>query len=329
MLYCRKEVNTLDPGEVMGKCVLIVAVVVISAINAKKITINFSKQQLTEIPHNITSSMEILLLKSNKIKHVSATDLSLFASLTLLDLDYNGIEYLANGCFDTNERLEILRLSFNNIYHLPESLGPMTRNLRIITLSNSITENTTNFDFRPLQKIRWLGLRFIDIGTLGFNVLQYLPSNVKSLTMEGCSLDKFPALNRYIPTMQNIIMSHNKLTFLSLDSFENMTNINTLDITENALRTLPDLFNMLSLRELKLNGNPLECDKALCWLIMWSYLRTPGLTLDAAACQSPPQFSRELFMDLHPLDITCYEGKDRALSISRDQYLAKWSPKES
>ena len=313
----------------MEKCVLIAAVAVISVINGKIITVNLSKQQLTEIPHNITSSVEILLLKSNRIKHVSATDFSLFVSLTLLDLDYNGIEYLANGCFDTNERLEILRLSFNNIYHLPESLGPMTRNLRIITLSNSITENTTNFDLRPLQEIGWLGLRFIDIGALGFDVLHYLPTNVKSLTMEGCSLDKFPAINRYIPTMQNIFMSRNKLTFLSLDSFQNMTNIDTLDVSENALRTLPDLFDILSLRELKLNGNPLECDKTLCWLIMWSYLRTRGLALDAATCQSPPQFSGELLMNLHPLDITCYEGKNRALSISRDQYSAKQSPNAS
>ena len=307
----------------MEKCVLLIVVVTISAINGKRITVDLRKQQLTEIPNDITSSVEILLLKSNRIKQVSATDLSLFDCLTLLDLDNNDINYLANRCFDTNERLEIIRLGFNNIYHLPESFGPMTRNLRTFTLTNSITENTTNFDLRPLQNIKWLGLRLIDIGALGFNVLQYLPTNVKSLTMEECSLDKFPDINRYIPTMQNIFMGHKKLTFLSLGSFENMTNINTLDVSENALRTLPDLFNMISLRELKLNGNPLECDKALCWLIMWSYLRTPGLTLDAATCQSPPQFSGELLMDLHPLDITCYEGKDSLISISLDLYSAK------
>ena len=307
----------------MEKCILFNVVLMIPAINGKRITIDLSKQQLNEIPHDITSSVEILLLKTSRIKQVSATDLSLFLSLTLLDLDSNDIKYLANGCFDTNERLEILRLSFNNIYHLPESLGHMTSNLKIISLSNSTTENITNFDLRPLRKIRWLALWLIDIGALGFNMLQYLPTNVKSLTMEGCSLDKFPAINRYIQTMQNIFMSRNKLTFLSQDSFENMTNINTLDISENALRTLPDLFDTLSLRELKLNGNPLECDKALCWLIMWSYLRTPRLTLDAATCQSPPQFSGELLMDLHPLDITCYEGKGSAISISVDQYSAK------
>ena len=300
----------------MDKCVLLIVFLMIPAISGGGITINLRKQQLTEIPNNITPSVEILLLKGNWINQISASDLSTLVSLTLLDLSYNGLKYLANGCFDNNEKLSILKLSFNNIHHFPESLEPITKTLKIITLSNSITNNTTNFDLRSVHRIRWLALRFIEVGALGFNVLQYLPNNVRSLTMKGCSLDTFPAINQYIPTIQNVFISRNNLTFLPLDSFENMTFLNALDIRRNALRKLPDLHGIPSLRELQLNGNPLECDKAMCWLIMWSYLRTPGLILDAAACQSPPLLNGLLLVDLHPLDITCYEGK---ISISRDQ----------
>ena len=142
---------------------------------------NNHKQQLTEIPNNITSAVEILLLKGNCINQISATDLSTFASLTLLDLDYNGLKYLMNGCFHNNEKLSILKLSFNNIHHFPESLGPITKTLKVITLSNIITNNTTNFDLRSIHRIGWLVLRFIEVRVLGFNVLQYLPNNVRRM----------------------------------------------------------------------------------------------------------------------------------------------------
>ena len=133
----------------------------------------------------------------------------------------------------------------------------MTRTLRIIILSNSRTKNTTNFDLRSLHRTGWLSLRFVD-RALGFNVLQDLPSSVKSLKMEGFSLNRYPIINRRIPTIQNIFMRRNNLTSVSLDSFEDMPFSNGLDVYGNALHQLPDLYSIPSLRVLKLNGNPLE-----------------------------------------------------------------------
>ena len=103
----------------MDKCVLFIVFLAIPNLNGDRITINLRKQQLTEIPNNITPAVEILLLKGNSINQISATDLSTFVNLSLLDLDYNGLKYLTNGCFDNNEKLSILKLSFNNIHHYP------------------------------------------------------------------------------------------------------------------------------------------------------------------------------------------------------------------
>ena len=300
----------------MNSAVLIIIIIPASLHTiGSEVVVNLSKRQLFEFPSNITHSVESLRMDSNFIERISATDLADFGNMTYLDLDKNRIRYLEDGCFDSNNRLRNLELSFNMIEYFPVSFGPLVTKLRMFILSGSITPNITNFDLKPLHRMNWLGLRQNNFKEMGIDILPHLPSGTKALALDACSLHRFPHFDIYMPTIKNIMLTENYLTELSLDDFRNLSNLETLKLDRNNLTTLPDLYSHTSLKTLFLKENPLVCDRALCWIVMWPYTRTPALILDTAMCQNPTELQGVLLVDLHPLNIDCYGGKYVAVNL--------------
>ena len=111
------------------------------------------RSQITVFPSNITQSVEEINVKENLIQRLLSTDLSAYNNLVTLNLEYNLIEHLENGCFQSNSRLKHLLLTSNPITHYPISWGPIEASLRMLTLSGSLTENMTNFDLRSLHSM--------------------------------------------------------------------------------------------------------------------------------------------------------------------------------
>ena len=316
LLYCSQSYRHFTWYEgIMNSAVLII--IIATSLNAigSEVIVNLASRGLFEFPDNITQSVEQLHMESNFIERISATDLAAYVNLTYLDLDRNRIRYLEDGCFDNNIRLINLALSFNVIVYMPASLGPLITNLRALSLHGSITPNIINFDLRPLNRMNWIGLRANNFDEMGIDIMSILPSATKSLAFDRCSMRRFPDFNVYIPTIKNIWLTDNYLTELSLDDFRNLTNLNTLRLDRNDLTTMPDLYNYSSLKTLFLRENPLVCDRALCWIVMWSHTRTPALTLDTATCQNPTELQGVLLTDLHPLNIGCYGGKCVAILL--------------
>ena len=297
----------LEHKETMDVAVFIIITASLHTVESE-VVVNLIMKQLFEFPDNITPSVERLHMGSHFIERISATDLSTFLNLTHLDLDNNTIKYLEDGCFHSNIRLTNLELSFTMIVYFPVSLGPIITSLRVLSLSGSITPNITNFDLRPLHRMYWIGLQQNNFEEMGIDILSRLPSATKALALQTCSIHQFPHFDVHMPAIQNIMLTENYLTELSFDDFRNLSNLETLKLDRNNLTTLPDLYNHSSLTTLFLKENPLVCDHALCWIVMWSHTRTPALTLDAATCQKPTELQGVLLADLHPLNIGCYAG---------------------
>ena len=248
-------------------------------------------------------------MDSYSIERVSATDLADFGNLTHLDLDRNRIRYLEDGCFDSNIRLSNLKLSYNMIEHFPISLGPLISRLRILTLAGSIAPNISNFDLRPLRRMYWIGLRENDFEEMVIDIMSLMPSATNSLEFYNCSMHQFPDYNMYIPAIKDTMLTNNYFAELSFNDFRNLSKLEILTLGRNNLTTMPDLYDHSRLTNLFLEENPLVCDRALCWIVMWSHTKTPALISDTATCQNATDLQGVRLTDLHPLSISCYAGK--------------------
>ena len=273
------------------------------------VTFTMRGENLYEFPSGIPQSVEILDLKWNRIERISATDLSAFVELKCLGLDKNRITFLEDGCFDSNTHLEILQLSGNMIAHFPISFGPLVTSLKRLTLSGSITKNVSNLNLSSISRINWISLRENNFDAMEIDIISLLPPNTQQIALDSCSMNRFPDFDTHIPGINGIMLTENNLTKLSPAYFKNLKQLRILKLSRNNLKSIPDLYDLSSLTDLHLNGNPLVCNNALCWMIMWPYMRTSRLTLDAATCQSPYHLQDVLLTDLHPLNMHCYNGK--------------------
>lgn len=69
----------------------------------------------TKVPENIPSSVEVLNLSANKIKHVSRRDFQNIGNLKELRIIFNGLETIDEDSFDDLVKLEKLSLGINNL----------------------------------------------------------------------------------------------------------------------------------------------------------------------------------------------------------------------
>ena len=153
------------------------------------------RSQITAFPSNITQSVQLINLKENLIQRVLSTDLSPYSNLVTLILNYNLIESLENGCFQNNSRLKYLYLTSNQITHFPISWGPLEVSLRVLTLSESLTNSMANFDLQPLHKMYWIALRRNNFRQMGIDIMLRLPTLTIAIGLDTCSIDRFPDFN--------------------------------------------------------------------------------------------------------------------------------------
>ena len=274
-----------------------------------QIIVDRSENNLTAVPSNITISVEILLLTHNFIARISATDLSTFVNVTKVNLVSNKIRVLEDGCFDNNGKLAELRLDRNKIHHWPISLGPLESSLKVLGLHSSIMRDIANFDLRSQSLMHDISLGGNNFDEMGIDIITLLPRYVYSLFLDDCAFSRLPNFTTYIPGIKHIGMEKNNIRHISVDDFKDLTELKTLELERNKLQTIPDLYDMKSLKNLKLAGNPLVCNHTFCWIIMWNHEKKSKLKIGKAACHSPDDLDGVKISNVDPVDIACYEGR--------------------
>ena len=296
-------------GRTMCAAYVVFLLALLTTLSRGTIIVDRSERNLTTFPSNITISVEILLLPRNFIDRISATDLCIFVNVTKVNLTGNKIRILEDGCFDSNGKLAELSLDDNKIRHWPMSVGPLVNSLKVLTLSGSIMRDIANFDLRSLSSLNYLALGRHNFNEMGIDILQFLPKNAYELILNDCSYNRLPNFSAYIPNIKRISMAKNDIQHLSVDDFSELTKLKILEFERNNLQTTPDLYNLGSLRKLKLAGNPLVCNCTLCWIIMWNHVKTSKLKLDRAACHFPGDLDGIMISNIDPIDTVCHEGK--------------------
>ena len=293
-------------------------------------SVNLYNRNLTRIPQNITLDVIILHLELNNILDLPDCCFCKYPQLEEIFLKRNGLETVSELAFANNSHLLRLELAHNSLVSFPSFLQGAGNSLTTINLmvadNAPITLMNLSFiNYPNLGSINLLNNRI----SSGILHLHNLPSLAK-LVGKTTGLVHFPNLsaapkleffhlssNKFISVPQQSIYGLTKLKSLSLSAtgitqlpnMQHLVALEKLSLHQNKLSTLPDLYN-LPLKDVVLNRNPFRCDKTLCWLRMWCFMKPPpnGFDHNLVQCALPEHLKDTVLMMVHPVDMECYNG---------------------
>ena len=211
-------------------------------------------------------SLEILSLADNLL--TIAPNVSLMPKLVKLELHQNKFVTFPPAYFQSNIKLEKIILQRNEIQTPPDLQGACQRLERFDVSFNKISTlppgyfkncpklNSVQFEYNLLTS----ALPFNEIGpSLGYLTLNHndipkiLASEFKNLT-----------------NLRSIRAGVNPMDFFDASTLENKPSLIRLELNNNRLKSLDNLYNFCIGKtckhlELILHGNPLVCDEKLCW----------------------------------------------------------------
>ena len=270
--------------------------------------VSYVQKGLSSIPANGTSKITILDLKYNLIRRLVTDALITYPSIHKINLLANKLKHIDEGAFNGIHFLKTMYLSNNEIVALPSSFGAVTYTLEVLHVGSGFISQGINLTKTYFSE--FVCMRKIRIGNNRLNgpIDTTLPPNVTFVYLSSPFIDiiTFPHLAKYAPKIETFIVSNGGIESMPSEHLTGVRNVKVLNLENNRLTTVPDLYDR-PLTQLKLAGNPLVCDKALCWIRMWPILKTA--MLDNPTCASPAIIAGADLMDINPVDLQCYKGK--------------------
>uniref|UniRef100_A0A8B9GRV5 Leucine rich repeats and immunoglobulin like domains 1 n=1 Tax=Amazona collaria TaxID=241587 RepID=A0A8B9GRV5_9PSIT len=206
------------------------------------------------------SSVRSLHLHHNRIRSIEASQLKPYVSLETLDLSFNDITEIRNGCFPQGLHIKELYLGSNRISTLePGAFDSLSRSLLTLRLSkNRITQLPVKAFRLPRliqlelnrNRIRLIeGLTFQGLDSL--EVLKLQRNNISKLT-DGA----FWGLAK----MQVLHLEYNSLTEVNSGSLYGLSSLHQLHLSNNSIsRINPDGWSFCQkLHELELDHNDIS-----------------------------------------------------------------------
>ena len=253
-----------------------------------------------------------------------------YPKLEKLNLDSCGLQYIGERSFDCTPFLADLYLVHLPLKQLPSSFGLAQFSLKWIKfwalLDTPVYELLNNSYLQNFSKLDYLGLGGNKLQDLNTNMF---PSQLVYLNLMSTQLEAFPNLSNSVPLLQHGRFMVNRITTIPEDrivglgrmvtfyinnnrlerisSLASMLQLSELNVAYNNLASLPDLYH-LPLLKLFLAGNPLVCNKTLCWVRMWPWMKKP-FRLDDPKCVEPTELAGLKLMEVYPTLMHCYEGK--------------------
>lgn len=242
---------------------------------------------------NTFNDLKVLSIVDNKITEIVSGAFSSLTVLETLNLTHNLIDILAEHSFSGMLNLKRIDLSSNKLISLPEGIFQYQNFLSFVDFSQNkikkvgsifnivtlqmidLSQNQLiNFDFDQLQNITQLTK--IDLSTNLIGLIQKLDAiSIDEINLSNNKIQLIPKMGNvsvfnisrnYIQaiesnilnkTIKSLDISHNNVTVLNANAFENMTKLEYLDFDHNNLNSLPiDIFaQTIQLRHLDLSFN--------------------------------------------------------------------------
>ncbi|KAL9700263.1 hypothetical protein quinque_003704 [Culex quinquefasciatus] len=234
----------------------------------------------------ISSTLERLYLANNKFATIRAAVLNL-ESLQHLDLSDNYFKSLPNDAFIHLKRLESINLNDNALSAIPEALRGLTSlddlelaDNRIMQIDTHILSTLTRLEeldlsqnfissipsgaFDSLRSLKELHLDDNDIRHIEGNVFAQNRNLkkliIKALELAGMALTTLPiGIFDNLADLEELDLGYNQLKTLDSNIFRNLFSLETLLLAENGIESLsPELFyGLRNLNEIDLSGNEL------------------------------------------------------------------------
>ena len=289
-----------------------------------------SYPNLTTIPPEAWPGDTNLDIRKIKIHRIPVDAFISYSNLRQLSFSNVRLKYIEEGAFRGQDKLEKLSVIDNVLLLvLPSSLGPPTKSLISITFWATLSSNVIAYPyFEAFEKLRSLniGANFLNLP----EQLDVLPKNLTTFLAAHSGVPTFPSVGICAPSLQEIELRDcgmrdfpaRSLTGLtevtrlnlhinrlsSLPDLSFMKHLNTLTLYDNQLASMPDLYE-LPLTNLQLANNPLVCDKALCWIRMWPWMKASTIPRDEPTCAGPNATVGMRLMDVDPSLMECFKGE--------------------
>ncbi|XP_023930301.1 slit homolog 1 protein-like [Lingula anatina] len=295
--------------------------------------IDLSLNNFTGIPHDLPETIKRCNFDTNKIEHLSSTDLDRYPLLETLQLSNNNITHIPVSFFAKQTVLSVLHISSNPLSSMGIPNGVFKDAISLTTLeliSDKLTRIPSGFpetlqtldlsknniyrlypgDFAGHSRLEWLELSTNEISAIDTRVFSSL-INLKSLGLADNHL-------RYLSdgmfdgliNLESIFLNGNNIEVISDNVFVPLKNLATIDLGSNNLKTLqyevyynPPFKNLTSLFIL---SNPWNCDCRLRWLRALVDLKPYLLFIpELVKCVQPPYLQNLSWDVLFPEDFVC------------------------
>ncbi|XP_043927784.1 toll-like receptor 7 [Protopterus annectens] len=182
----------------------------------------------------------------------NGTEFKHLKTLKYLDFSDNRIDLLYSAAFRELKQLEVLDLSRNSHYFLAEGITHMlnfTNNLpklrKLYMNFNGISTSTsTEMGSKSLRHLEFIGNRLDVIWRDGNRRYTLLFKNLTALKHLDISENRLSFLPSDVfenmpPHLEDLILKRNKLQSFNWGKLPYLTNLKTLDLSSNLLRTVP------------------------------------------------------------------------------------------
>ena len=280
------------------------------------------------VPQDKDPNTKLLSLSKEPIPLNHSTSFVRYTNLGTLYMIKCSLVYVKDGTFDLLGKLEHINFQDYKIIEFPVSFGLASGSLTELQFWAAFDRDSIpTLNFRSCSKLAELILGYNDITSLDPSTL---PPNLMTINQNyqaGFSI--FPNITGWTPKLNIIGLNGNDIQHTPAENIRNVNvtelhlesndltsipeytaypNITTLRVRNNQLTTLPDFFNT-TLKQLQISQNPLRCDQALCWIRMSPWVFDTTILMDAPTCASPTAEDGKLLMDVNPVTMECYRGR--------------------
>ncbi|KAJ8982863.1 hypothetical protein NQ317_006413 [Molorchus minor] len=221
--------------------------------------LDLSYNNISELSYALADlqNLKMLNLEGNKLESILNKHLSSVKSLETVNLKNNLLENIDERIFSNQTDLLYLDLSYNRITNFSINNAPL---LEYISLGHNMLNTFSLTYLNDLNKLKTLMLHNNKIQDVypstfqGLIALEELDLSNNKIKLQN---DSFTNLYK----LEQLSLSNNSISVLPLYVFRNLTNLKTLDLSKNMLRTLSTnvtFRNLVNLEILNISYNRLE-----------------------------------------------------------------------